>query len=165
MRWLLKKLYPDLYLKSIYEIDFNKLKAEGVKGIIADLDNTLVAWNEKEISKRLGRWFQEAKKHDMRICVVSNNSRSRVYNFAEKFDIPAIPKAKKPRRKSFKKALEILDLSPREVAVVGDQMFTDVLGGNRAGLFTILIRPITDKEFIGTRFMRKIESFFLKKIN
>lgn len=160
----MKKLYPDLYLNSIYEIDFEKLKILGIKGLIADLDNTLVAWNEEDISKRLGKWFNQAKKHGIAICVVSNNRSSRVYTFAENFDIPAIPKARKPRRKSFNRALEILNLSPREVAVIGDQMFTDVLGGNRVGLFTILIRPITDKEFIGTKFMRKIERHFLKKL-
>ncbi|UMZ73992.1 YqeG family HAD IIIA-type phosphatase [Natranaerofaba carboxydovora] len=161
----LKRLYPDLYLNSIYDIDFEKLKKNGIKGLITDLDNTLVAWNEEEISKKLGYWFEEVKKHNINICVVSNNSSSRVYNFARNFDIPAIPKAKKPRRKAFRKALEILKLSPSQAAVVGDQMFTDVLGGNRVGLFTILIRPIDEKEFIGTRFVRKIERQFLKNLN
>ncbi len=159
----LKKLYPDLYLDSIYDIEFEELKKEGIEGLITDLDNTLVAWNEEEIDKRLGYWFEEAKKHNFEICLVSNNSSSRVFNFARKVNIHAIPKAKKPSRRAFRKALRLMELSPSQVAVIGDQMFTDVLGGNRVGLFTILIRPIAEREFIGTKFMRKIEKHFLKR--
>ncbi len=151
-------------MNSIYEIDFEELNKKGIKALITDLDNTLVAWNEEEIGKRLGFWFEEAKRNNMKICVVSNNSQSRVFNFAHKVGIHAIPRARKPSRKAFRKALNILNLSPSQVAVVGDQIFTDVLGGNRVGLFTILIRPITEREFIGTRFMRKIEKHFLKKM-
>ena len=160
----MKFLYPDLYVDSIYHLDFEKLSNNGIEGIITDLDNTLIAWRDQELTRYLSDWLKEAEKRQLKLCIVSNNQNSRVYNFAEKAGLPAVANANKPRRKAFKQALEKIELPPEKVAVIGDQIFTDVLGGNRMGMFTILVVPIDKKEFIGTKLLRLLERFILKKI-
>lgn len=157
-------LCPDVYLESIYELDLNKLKKKGIRGIITDLDNTLIAWNDDTIYPKLAEWFKILKEENFKVCIVSNNSRGRVKIFSDMLEIPAIPKAVKPRRKAFRVALDKMGLQPREAAVVGDQLFTDVLGGNRLGLFTVLVIPVSEREFIGTKIVRKVERWVLKKL-
>jgi len=161
---LLNLLCPDIYLESIYQLDLSKLKKKGIKGIITDLDNTLIAWDENEIYPQLDDWFKILKEEGFKVCIVSNNSLERVSEFADIFGIPAIPKAVKPRRRAFRLAMEKMQLKPEEAAVLGDQVFTDVLGGNRLGLFTILVIPVSEREFIGTKVVRQAEKFVLKRL-
>ena len=161
---MIKMLCPDIYLDSIYQLNLSRLKEKGIKGIITDLDNTLVAWDQDEIYPQLEEWVKILKNEGFKVCIVSNNSFGRVKEFAEVFDVPAIPEAVKPRRKSFRLALEKMQLQAEETAVLGDQVFTDVLGGNRLGLFTILVTPVSKQEFIGTRIVRQVEKLVLKKL-
>ncbi len=161
---MLNLLCPDIYLESIYQLDLSKLKKKGIKGIITDLDNTLIAWDENEIYPQLDDWFKILKEEGFKVCIVSNNSLERVSEFADIFGIPAIPKAVKPRRRAFRLAMEKMQLKPEEAAVLGDQVFTDVLGGNRLGLFTILVIPVSEREFIGTKVVRQAEKFVLKRL-
>lgn len=158
-------LRPDLYVAGFHEIDFAKLKAKGIKALCSDLDNTLVAWEAEEANQELLTWLQEARQAGFEIYLISNAVSRRFAHFAQLLGVRGIGKAGKPRRKSFVRALRELDLPPQQVALVGDQLFTDVLGGNRMGLFTILVTPLSQREFIGTRFMRYLEKLvkhFLK---
>lgn len=148
---------PDLYLKDIFAIDTEKLKNNGIKGIITDMDNTLVPWCDRTVYPKLASWFSGLKEEGFKLYIVSNNSRDRVTELAQELDIPAIWYAAKPRRKAFRKAISQMQLSPAQVAVVGDQLLTDVLGGNRLGLFTILVNPISEKEFFWTKISRFLE--------
>ncbi|SES63714.1 YqeG family HAD IIIA-type phosphatase [Anaerobranca gottschalkii] len=159
---IFKKLTPDLYLNTIYDLDVDKLKKKGINAIITDLDNTLVGWNDPNPDAKLVKWFDNLKNHGFKVAIVSNNSENRVAHFAKQVGLPFISKAQKPRRSPFKKALEILGSKKEETAVLGDQIFTDVLGGNRTGLFTILVIPINPKEFIGTRIVRQCEKIVLR---
>jgi hypothetical protein len=159
---LLKKLTPNLYLNTVYELDLEKLKNKGINTIITDLDNTLVGWNDPNPDAKLVKWFESLKDAGFKVAIVSNNSENRVAHFARQVGLPFISKAQKPRRSPFKKALEILGSKKEETAVLGDQIFTDVLGGNRTGLFTILVIPINPKEFIGTRIVRQCEKVVLR---
>lgn len=156
-----KLLIPDQHLDSIFELDIDYLQSLGIKGMITDLDNTLVPWNDRNISPRLAEWFALLKNKGFKLFIISNNSRDSGGQLARDLDIPAIFYAVKPRKKAFQKALENMELSPGEVAVIGDQVFTDVLGGNRLGLHTILVTPISEKEFIWTRLMRMMERLIL----
>ncbi|HOB86645.1 MAG TPA: YqeG family HAD IIIA-type phosphatase [Bacillota bacterium] len=157
-------LFPRQHLNNIFELDPEALKAKGIKGIITDMDNTLVPWDDRTVYPRLKEWLASLREQGFRLCIVSNSTPDRGSRLAEELGIPAIWHAVKPRRRSFRRALEILELSPQEVAVIGDQIFTDVLGGNRLGLYTILVTPISDKEFIWTRFMRKLERLVLERM-
>ncbi len=159
---MFKLLAPDQHLDNIFELDLDHLQSLGIKGLITDMDNTLVAWNDRNISPRLEKWFAKLKQRGFRLFIISNNSRDSGGKLARELDIPAIFYAVKPRKRAFRQALEQMQLSPGQVAVIGDQIFTDVLGGNRLGLYTILVTPITEKEFIWTRLMRKLERLVLR---
>ncbi len=152
---------PDLCLDSIFDLDPEHLKSIGIKGIITDMDNTLVSWSDRTVCPRLAKWLKALKESGFKMFIVSNNSRERGGEIARELDLPAIWYAVKPSRRSFRKAIKSMNLRPEDVAVVGDQLFTDVLGGNRLGLYTILVNPICEKEFIWTRLIRLLERIIL----
>ncbi len=158
---MLKLLAPDQHLNNIFELDADYLRALGIEGIITDMDNTLVPWNDRNLSPRLGEWFAMLRKRGFKLFIISNNSKDSGGQLAAELDIPAIFYAVKPGKRAFRLALESMQLSAGQVAVIGDQVFTDVLGGNRLGLHTILVTPISEKEFIWTRLMRMLERMVL----
>ncbi len=155
---MFRKLIPHLSVNSIYDIDLPALRNAGVKGIITDLDNTLVGANHPQATPELIRWLGHVKSLGFQVVIVSNNNRLRVSAFAEPLLIPYIFKARKPQTVSFRRALEIMKLSAKETVVIGDQMLTDVLGGNRLGLYTVLVTPISlrDEGFF-TKINRRLE--------
>lgn len=154
---MLKQFLPNEYLKSIFYLQPEKLKELGIKGIITDLDNTLVEWDRPNATPRLVNWLEEMKRHDMKITIVSNNNHDRVRAFSEPLDIPFIHKARKPLGFGFRRAAREMGLSREETVIVGDQLLTDVLGGNRAGFYTILVVPVAQSDGFFTRFNRLIE--------
>lgn len=154
---MLAKFLPNEYVKSIFEIKPGLLKEHGIKGIITDLDNTLVAWDVKVATNDVIDWFNNIQQAGIKITIISNNNEQRVRKFSEPLNIPFIASAKKPFKKSFKKATQLMGLAKEEVAVIGDQLLTDVFGGNRAGLHTILVAPIVQTDAKITTFNRKIE--------
>lgn len=158
---MLKKLLPDLHVNSIYEINLEELKQRGVRGIITDLDNTLIEWDRPGATPELIEWLKEIEREGFKLVVVSNNNQSRVASFATPLNIPFIFSARKPFNKSFKTAQQMMKLRPDEVVVIGDQLFTDVLGGNRLNLYTILVVPVASSDGIFTRFNRKLERIAL----
>jgi len=165
---LFEILRPKAYVDSVYNIDLKKLKkTKKIKGIIIDLDNTLVAWGKNEIDHKIIDWVNEAKKLKLKICIVSNTNSKRVAELAKIFDIPYHSKYLKPFSIAFNNGLKILDTKKSETVVIGDQIFTDILGGNRLKLFTILVTPIVKKDSIGTFLHRNFEkiiiSFWLRK--
>ncbi|MFZ5898594.1 MAG: YqeG family HAD IIIA-type phosphatase [Bacillota bacterium] len=162
---LLQHLYPDQFVPSLFDIDVEALKARGIRGLIFDLDNTIVERGASEFTPEVMHWLERLREEEFRIAIVSNNRTRRAVLMAEEAGIPAIFNASKPLRRPFKRALKILGTKPEETAVVGDQIFTDVFGGNRLGMYTILTHPMPGPEFIGTRLItRKLERLFLPRI-
>ena len=156
-------LYPRLHLQSIFDLDPEHLRRRGIKGIITDMDNTLVPWNDRSVYPRLSRWLENLKEKGFFLYIISNSTPRRGKKLAGDLEIPAIWYAIKPRRRAFRKAIKEMNLLPRQVAVVGDQIFTDILGGNRLGLYTILVSPLCDKEFFWTRLLRLLEVKILER--
>lgn len=148
---------PNEQLNSIHDIRADHLQNKGIKGIITDLDNTLVPWNVRDANAKVIHWFRHLQKHDIKIIIISNNDEERVSIFSKPLDLPFIAHAKKPLKHSFKKAAKQLELQHHEIAVVGDQLLTDILGGNLGGFYTILVKPIVETDAKITRFNRKIE--------
>lgn len=162
---MLRFLFPDMYVPSIYDIDLEYLRRLGIRGIIFDLDNTIVQRGQMSWPPELLEWMDGLKKQGFEISIVSNNRRRMAEEVAKAHGIPAVFRAVKPRRKPFLRAIKLMGVGRRETAVVGDQIFTDVVGGNRLGLFTILINPLPGKEFIGTTlFSRQLEKLLLPRI-
>ena len=156
---MFNNLQADQYYQDIFEIDLDLLKKDGINGLIIDIDNTIVPWSEEAIVIEVVDWFKELSGRGFKICLVSNGANKRVHFFAEELKIPAVGQAVKPFKKAFKSAQKTLNLKPKEIAVIGDQVFTDVFGGNRMGFTTILVDPMSDKELFTTKIMRTIEKF------
>lgn len=154
-------------MKTVFEVTPELLKEQGVKGIITDLDNTLVEWDRPHATPQLIKWFEELKMSDIKVTIVSNNNESRVRAFSDPLNIPFIYQARKPMGRAFKRALREMNLTQKETVVIGDQLLTDVLGGNRSGFNTILVVPVAQTDGFMTRFNRKIErrilNWFRKK--
>ncbi|MGA8944281.1 MAG: YqeG family HAD IIIA-type phosphatase [Thermoactinomyces sp.] len=159
---MLKILIPDLFVQSIYDIDFVELKEQGIKAVIVDLDNTLVETTCSNATPELVQWLNGVKKLGLRVMIVSNNTRTRVSRFAAPLNIPYIHAAKKPLTSAFRRALKELGCSRNETVVIGDQLLTDVLGGNRMGLYTILVVPVSEVDGFFTRVNRKMERFVFR---
>ncbi|WNS74374.1 YqeG family HAD IIIA-type phosphatase [Bacillus sp. DTU_2020_1000418_1_SI_GHA_SEK_038] len=158
---MLKQFLPDQHVRSIFEITPERLKEYGVKGIITDLDNTLVEWDRPNATPKLIKWFEEMKNSNVMITIVSNNNDNRVRSFSEPLNIPFIPLARKPLGRAFNRALLEMGLKKEETVVIGDQLLTDVLGGNRSGFRTILVVPVAQTDGFITRFNRKVERLIL----
>lgn len=154
---MLKIFLPNQHFPSVHDIEPVMLKQHNIKGIITDLDNTLIAWDEPEATPELKRWFESMHEAGIKVTIVSNNSESRVKAFCEPLGIPFISKARKPMMRAFNKALKTMRLPKKDVVVIGDQLLTDVWGGNRLGVHTILVVPIKKTDGLMTRFNRKIE--------
>jgi uncharacterized protein len=164
---LLKRFLPNEHVKNIFEIKPSVLKEQGIKGIITDLDNTLVAWNVKEATPEVVNWFKLMKDNGIKVTIISNNKEDRVKMFSEPLGTPFVFSARKPLRRAFKTAAKQMELNKEEIVVVGDQLLTDVLGGNSAGFYTILVVPIvkTDEKItqVNRKIERKIMNYFRKK--
>jgi len=149
---------PTLQAPSLDRISIEQLVQEGIRGLIIDLDNTMTPWNDVEVGPKVAEWFIKIKAAGIQACVVSNNKkRQRVAVVAEQLGIPFVFRASKPRERAFRAGMNLLGTGHQDTAVIGDQLFTDILGGNLLGLYTILVTPINDHEFIGTRVMRQME--------
>lgn len=156
---------PDECVESVLEINLESLKRIGMSALILDLDNTLLGWEADEIPRSVAGWVSEAKRAGFKVCIASNGTKSRVGRIAEALSVPAISKAVKPRKRPFRKALAILGAPPERTVVIGDQVFTDVLGGNRMELYTILIKPMSTTELKTTKMVRKVEKRVLSRLS
>lgn len=154
-------LVPTWYVESIYDLDPDRLWDLGIRGIITDLDNTLVAWNAPDPDERLLDWVRRVRERGIGVCIASNNGHLRVEAFARHLEVPFLAKVRKPLRRGLRAAMERLGTDTAGTALLGDQVFTDVLGGNRLGLRTILVHPIGRREFFGTRVVRRFEGLVL----
>ena len=156
---------PKIFVPSVTDIDLAHLKGLGLNTLLLDLDNTLVSWRSKKIADKVQAWLNEAFNLGFKMCIISNCIfRGRVHYFAKKLGIPAIHRGVKPRQLPFKKALQMLEITPEKTAVIGDQMFTDILGGNILGAFTILVKPVDKREYWATIIQRTAEKIILFRL-
>lgn len=162
---MLEQLIPYKKVETIYDIDLEALHESGIRGIITDLDNTLVGTRERDATPELIDWLSVVKERGFQIVIVSNNNKLRVSTFADPLNIPFIYRARKPLNHAFRNAQQRLGLNVEAIVVIGDQLMTDVFGANRMGMRSILVRPISPKdESPGTRINRMLERFFLKQM-
>jgi len=155
-------LKPKVYLESLLKIDLIKMKKNlKIKGIIIDLDNTTVAWGKDNINQDITGWIDEAKKINISVCLVSNTHPGRVKKFAKIFKVPYLSNSFKPFHLAFKKAIKKLGTEYSETLVIGDQIFTDILGGNRLNMYTILVTPLGKRDSVGTFIQRSFEKMIL----
>lgn len=161
---MLRLLIPDAVYESLYMVDLDALAARGIRGLIVDLDNTLVEYGNSAVPIEARDWVRGARAKGFKVCIASNARTGRVRSFAAAFGIPGIANAGKPIRRAFRRAMRLLGTTPSETAVIGDQVFTDVLGGNRMKAYTVLVNPLSKKELGATRMMRRLERKVLKRL-
>ncbi|MCL6477029.1 MAG: YqeG family HAD IIIA-type phosphatase [Peptococcaceae bacterium] len=162
---MLGLLYPKMYVPSVTHIDPDGLYARGIRCVLFDLDNTVVPRDKYDLPPEVAGWINRLKEKGIKVCVVSNNGPERIRRVAGMEGIPSVCRAVKPFKHPFRKAMKMLGVTAGETAVVGDQIFTDILGGNRLGLYTILVAPMPGKEYWATEmFNRRLEKLVLNRI-
>ena len=160
---MLERFFPDEYMDSTYSIDFEKLYSQGFRGIIFDIDNTLVP-HGAPADKRAEELFRRLKEIGFSCCLLSNNQYERVSSFNKNIQVHFIENAHKPGRKNYLKAMELMGTNLENTVFIGDQLFTDVLGGNLAGIYVILTAPISKVDRSTTKFTRKFENFVFRRL-
>ena len=139
------------------EVSLDMLASQGVRGIVVDLDNTVCAYRRPELAPGVAEWVRDARARGFALVLVSNNFSERVALVGAQLDIPTVPNALKPLPFAFLRALRMLGTPRGATIVIGDQLFTDVLGGKLAGLRTLLTKPLVEKDFPLTRVLRFLE--------
>src|SRR5699024_7311703 len=152
---------PNMHVDSIYDITPALLKKHHKKGVIVDLDNTLVPWNVHHPTEEVRAWLETMREENIQVTIFSNNNEARVSLFTKTLSIDAVHKANKPLRGAFKKTQQKMNLQRNEMVVIGDQLLTDILGGNRLGFYTILVTPIVQSDAAITKFNRNMERIIL----
>ncbi len=147
---------PKMYFKTIEDVSVKALKKRNVKGLILDIDNTLVPPHTPEADMRATR-FVERMKDEFKLCIVSNNIYERAEKFANSLSLDFVCHGNKPAKKPFLLAMEKLNLDPEEIAVIGDQIFTDIWGANRMNMVSVLVNPICNEEEFFVKFKRLLE--------
>ena len=155
---------PNLYLKSVEDITIDLLNKNNIKGLILDIDNTLIDY-DKNLPEGIINWCNNLKAEGIKMCILSNTNKvEKVKKVAKTLDLEYRYFAHKPAKKGFYEAKGILKLENENIAVVGDQVFTDVLGGNRCNMFTILTVPIDERDILLTKIKRQFEKIITRKL-
>lgn len=157
---ILDRFYPDADVTSAYSIDYEKLYRNGYRGIIFDIDNTLVP-HGAPADARAAKLFRKLKRIGFDVLLLSNNKEPRVKMFSDSVGAKYIYKAGKPGKKGYKQAMNEMGTDPKTTLFVGDQLFTDVWGSKKAGIYTYLVKPIDPKEEIQIVLKRKLEKIVL----
>ncbi len=155
------RLYPTDYFTSTYSIDFEKLYRMGYRGVIFDVDNTLVE-HDAPADERSKALISKLKSLGFKVCFLSNNDEPRVKSFNEEMNALYIYKAGKPLVKGYNAAMELMGTDKKNTLFVGDQIFTDIWGANNAGIRSILVQPIAKHEEIQIVLKRIPEKFIIK---
>ena len=161
----MKVLVPKMYYSDIYQIDYELLKERKVKVLLFDMDNTCLAYKSDTYSLELGELFERLKKMGFVVCLFSNSIKaSKVRRIARELEIDYNYFSRKPLGWGYKKMFRKYGVEAKEVVMVGDQLFTDILGGNRVGAVTVLVEPIDKKELSWTKGLRRVEKRVFEKM-
>lgn len=140
---------------SLLDVDPKALANSGKKLILLDVDNTLLPWRSETIPPSSFTWVEEAKRAGLKLCILSNTRHpARLDRIAKKFDVPYLMGRFKPSPAMYRQALKQFGVSPQEAVMIGDQLFTDILGANRSGIEAIWVRPMSGRDFVGTKLSR-----------
>lgn len=147
---------PHRTVGAVTDIDMGDLRKHDIKGIILDLDNTLVRWRQEEMTDEVIEWLSSLQAQGFKLCILSNSILSRrSERIANRLGCSFVRKARKPSRRGFHKAIAAMGTTISTTAIIGDQVFTDIWGGNRVGIYTILVKPMHSREFVVTRYVHR----------
>jgi hypothetical protein len=153
----MERYIPDAYYESILKINYQRLKENGINLLLFDLDNTIAPYNKKDCDDSIKELFTNLKEQGMEVMLFSNSPKKRLDIFSKILDVEYVCNARKPFPKKFNNLLNIKKKKETETAIIGDQLITDIRGGNNVGIFTILVDPISSYDPIWTKIIRKKE--------
>lgn len=166
---MFERFKPTWMLNSIYSLTPADLKRHGIKAILTDLDNTLIAWNQPQAhNDQIKKWLVMMNEEDISVIIVSNNNHRRLQKFAQPLGINFIARAGKPFGFGVKRAKKQLNLTDDQIVLVGDQLLTDIAAANRTNIRSILVKPLVDSDAWNTkinRLLEKVVSHYLLKHN
>lgn len=160
----IEQYMPDFVLEKAYDVTVAGLKKHGIKVVFVDLDNTLIAWNNPDGTPEMRQWLQDLQEAQIPVVVVSNNKYERVKRAVAPFGVDFESYALKPFTFGMERALKRFDVKREEVVMIGDQLMTDIRAAKRAGLRSVLVRPLLQSDSINTQFNRWRERRMLKKM-
>lgn len=155
-------LRPDHVVDAVSDIDPGFLEERGIRGLLIDLDDTLIAAHDTEMHDDCVSWFALLRRSGVPVAILSNGERERVGALCAQLELRGLHLAGKPFGFAFRRGLALLGTPPEATAMVGDQLFTDVLGANLAGMISILVRPLSPGKMPHTRLARKLEHLILR---
>lgn len=159
---MFERFFPGAEVSSTYAIDYEKLYRDGYRGILFDIDNTLVEHGQ-EANEKAKKLFAHLKELGFECCLISNNKKKRVISFNEEIGVHSVFNAHKPAKKGYYYAMELMNTTVENTVFVGDQLFTDIFGAKRIGLKNFLVKPINKREEIQIVWKRKLERIVLKE--
>lgn len=160
---MFKKFYPDKIANSVFELDESFYKKSGIKGVIFDIDNTLVCHHEIVPPQKVKDYFGFLSEIGIKAAIASNNYSERVEPFCKELDVPYVSRAWKPFKKNLKTLSSELSLMTEEICLVGDQIFTDIYGGKRMGFYTVLVAAVGENETSFVAFKRFFEKLVINE--
>ena len=153
---------PDYILNSVADIDFDFLARAGIRALILDIDNTLAVPDKQIVPKRIYEWIERMKQSNIKLVLLSNNSEKRISDFAEQIGVPFVAKGGKPLKGGYIKAAKKINVPLHKCAAVGDQIFTDIWGGNNAKIITVLTKPFCEDQTAFIKLKRRFERLVLR---
>ena len=161
----MEKCIPDIYTKNVYTINYENLKDRGIKCILFDLDNTLVPYNNSTISKKLIQLVEELKDMGFKVVIFSNNTKKRVEVFKKRLRVDCLVNARKPFVRSYNRVMKLYNFDQSQTVIIGDKLVTDILGGNKAGITTILVNSISVYDSMWNKFLNIFQKNIEKKLS
>lgn len=152
---------PDMQVSGVWDIDPGQLREKGISGILIDIDNTIASWGDYHIPEAVWEWLKEVRRQGLGICLLSNNYTSRARRFSAMLGAPVVYGWVKPWPWGYRRAMKLLGIGHEQAVMIGDQLFTDILGAKRLGIYSILVKPMSHRELPHTRFKRVLERMVL----
>jgi len=155
-------LTPDYYYESVFEIPYKELLERDIRGLIFDLDNTLTPFHEKLPPAKIVALMKRLEKMGFQVCLLTNNTTNRLNRFNAGMQLKGIANGLKPFTRGIKNAMKLMGTNKTQTVIIGDQLLSDIWAGKNAGIVTILVKPITEKDFFFVRMKRVIERAMLR---
>jgi len=161
---MIEKFKPTWLIEAIYQLTPEMLRKQKIKAVLADLDNTLIAWDNPNGTRELRNWLTIMKEDEISVLVVSNNTEKRVAKAVASLDIDFVSRSFKPFSRGLRLAQQKLNLDAKNMVMVGDQLLTDILAANCYGIRSILVRQLVESDALLTKFNRTFERRILRKL-
>ena len=156
------KLKPDYYFDNIFQIPYDELWQNKIRGLIFDIDNTLAAYEDNHPPPKIVALIKRLQRMGFSVCLLTNNTNRRLERFVKPLELTGVANAAKPLTRGIRKSMKQMGTKPPHTAIIGDQLLSDIWAGKNAGITTVLVKPLSDKDFFFVRFKRMIEGRLLR---